>query len=104
MLSHIAAEVRHVGKSQLARNLLDAQVRIAQIEADILNGVLHNPVGSGLIAVFQAKHSQIFGCDGQLTGIMGDRLTLHLTVGDHLQEAVEQRFALRLLGIAAYNQ
>lgn len=87
--------MRHIGKAQFCRYLLDAEVAATQVETYLLYGVLDNPVRGCLVAVFQAEHCQIFGCDGQLRGVVGYRLALNGAARDEAQEAVEQNFALR---------
>ena len=103
MLTHIAAEMRHVGETELGRNLLDGQVGVAQVEADVLGGVLYHPVRGRLVAVLQAEHGEVLRRDGQLAGILRDGLPLHIVARDQLQELVEKHLALRKLLLAHHD-
>ena len=89
MFSYVATEVAHIGETQFGRDLLDAHVGVLQVETYVFRCVLHNPVGGCLVAVLQTEHSKIFGCNSQLTGVLGNRLSFHLICRDKAQETIE---------------
>ena len=53
VLTHIGAEMAHVGEAHTSRDLLDAKMGAAKEEPDFLNGVLCNPFGSSLATILQ---------------------------------------------------
>ena len=53
VLTHIGAEMAHVGETHTSRDFLDAQMRAAEEEPDFLNGILCHPFRSSLATILQ---------------------------------------------------
>ena len=95
VLTHIGAEMAHVGETHTSRDFLDAKMGAAEEEPDFLNGVLCHPFGSSLATILQTEHGEVFRSNGKVAGIDSDGLSFDLTVGDKTEETIEKHFPLR---------
>ena len=60
MVFHVFAKERGIGKSELVTNLLDTEICLTQVVADVLQHLFCNPLVSGLAGVLLADSSQVF--------------------------------------------
>lgn len=88
MLFHIFAEERGVGETEAVTDLLDAQVGLLEIVADILQHMLLNPFVGGSARVLLANDGEILGRDAKLAGVCLDRTVFHFTGMEQGEEAL----------------
>ena len=78
MILDIFAEEGWIGEAEAVADLLDAEVGLAQVVADILQHMFRDPFVGGLAGVLLADSREVFWRDTQFAGIGFNRMTLYL--------------------------
>ena len=79
MILDVLTEEGRIWEAEAVTNLLDAEVGLAQVVADVFQYLFCNPFVSGLARAFLADSCEIFGRNAELTGVEFHRMALYLT-------------------------
>ena len=93
MLLHILSEEGGIGESHLVADLLDAEVGLPQIVADVLHDMFRDPLVGGLPRLFLTDDRQVFGRYAQLAGVRLDTAVLAMFGVQQVEEALEVALA-----------
>ena len=78
MVFDVLAEIRGIGESESVANLLDAQVGLTQVVANVLHYMFRNPFVGGPTRVLLADGREVFRRDTEVIGVSFNRSMLYL--------------------------
>ena len=89
MFLHVLAEEGGVGEAQMHADLLDGEVGLLQVVADVFQHMLANPFVGSLARMLLADGREVFGRDAQFVGVGFHRAVPYLAGIQHVEKALE---------------
>ena len=93
MVLDVLAKEGWIGETEAVADLLDAEVGLAQVVADVLQYLLRNPLVGGLAGVLLADGGEVFGRDTEFAGIGFHRTALYFAGMQQVEESLEVAFS-----------